>query len=468
MKKVSLIAAAVTTALMAGSAFAENEVALDVTSGDSAMEVEVKNPTDVIADGWEVHGYMSSNVRVADGKTVDTEYGKPDYLTAGTHGKSTNQVEFVVKKHSEYQNGVWADYVLRTEYGNGNSYAYSSEGGQKKNDDSQFEVKEAFVELGGILGEDTSIWGGQRYFNRAAGILSGEFWKQSSGIGAGIQTKLGGNTAGIAYIMADPDAGSADSYAIDCKQGDGTTSTDPSECKVKKDGAKERETLSSIDLYYYGVDVGIGSMDFDFKYGQQTLDGENNDGFGASVTLNTSYYGLDGWTQNAIAYGKGVMQNRGVNFGGWSGGGDDDAESLFLTSYGVLNISEKVQLGTEATYFTSLDTLFGQEDLTRWIVAARPSYKLNDNIRLEATASYGYEEVGDPAAWGRNAANEESKVVNLELATAFTANSDYFGRPQIKPYVSYIKADDEASASQIGIENGKDQFVFGVHTEIWF
>ncbi|MFA0464561.1 carbohydrate porin, partial [Vibrio sp. 10N.261.45.F1] len=131
------------------------------------------------------------------------------------------------------------------EYGNGNSYAYSSEGGQKKNDDSQFEVKEAFVELGGILGEDTSIWGGQRYLNRAAGLLSGEFWKQSSGIGAGIQTKLAGHTAGIAYVMADPDAGSADSYAIDCKQDDGTTSTDPSKCKVKKDGAKERQTLSS-------------------------------------------------------------------------------------------------------------------------------------------------------------------------------------------------------------------------------
>ncbi|MFA0576947.1 maltoporin, partial [Vibrio sp. 10N.222.49.F1] len=128
MKKVSLIAAAVASALVAGSAFAENDVALDVTSGDSAMEVEVKNPTDVITDGWEVHGYMSSNVRVVDGKTVDTEFGKPDYKTAGTHGKSTNQVEFVIKKHSEYQNGVWADYVLRTEYGNGNSYAYSSEG----------------------------------------------------------------------------------------------------------------------------------------------------------------------------------------------------------------------------------------------------------------------------------------------------------------------------------------------------
>ncbi|MDK9736758.1 carbohydrate porin [Vibrio sp. D404a] len=441
MKKVSLIAAAVTTALMAGSVYAE-EVALDVTSGDEAMEVEVANPTDVISDGWEIHGYMSSNVRVADGKTVDTEFGKPDYMTAGTHGKSTNQVEFVVKKHSEYQNGVWADYVLRTEYGNGNSYAYSSSGSQKNNTTAQFEVKEAFVELGGILGEDTSIWGGQRFLNRAAGILSGEFWKQSSGIGAGIQTKLGGNTAGVAYVLADPDAGSANPGA-------------------------ERTTLSSLDFYYYGVDAGIGSLDFDFKYGQQTLDGEDDDGFGASVTLNTSYYGLDGWTQNAIAYGKGVMQNRGVNFGGWSGGGDD-AESLFLTSYGVLNVSERVQLGTEATYFTSLDTLFGQEDLTRWIVAARPSYKLNDNIRLEATASYGFEELGDPAAWNKPAGVDESKVINLEIATAFTANSDYFGRPQVKPYISYIKADDEDSASNIGIENGKDQFVFGVHTEIWF
>ena len=444
MKKVSLIAAAVTTALMAGSAFAENEVALDVTSGDSAMEVEVKNPTDVIADGWEVHGYMSSNVRVVDGKTVDTEFGRPDYKTAGTHGKSTNQVEFSIKKHSEYENGVWADYVVRTEFGNGNSYAYSSDGDEAVRDEDGFAVKEAFVELGGILGEDTSIWGGQRFLNRAAGILSGEFWKQSSGIGAGIQTKLDGKTAGIAYVMADP----TDSFGDKHK-------TEP------------RTTLSSVDLYYYGVDTGIGSLDFDFKYGQQALDGDNDDGFGAAVTLNTSYYGLDGWTQNAIAYGKGVMQNRGVNFGNWSGG-DDNAESLFLTSYGVLNISEKWQLGTEVVYFTALDQLFGAEGLTRYMVAARPSYKLNDNVRLEATASYGHEEGDEGYFGGRTGDAVESNIINLEIATAFTANSDYFGRPQIKPYVSYIKADDEASASQIGIENGKDQFVFGVHTEIWF
>ncbi|MDE1238911.1 carbohydrate porin [Vibrio aestuarianus] len=447
MKKVSVIAAAVASALFAGSVFAETEVALDAVSGDSAApKVEKVNGTDVLKDGWEVHGYASMNFRMVDGETVDTEFGKPDYKTAGTHGKSTNQVEFVIKKHTEHANGVWSDFVVRTEYGNGNSYAYSSPGSQKANDTAQFEVKETFVEIGGLsyLGEDTSIWGGQRYLNRAAGLLSGEFWKQSSGVGAGIQTKLAGNTAGFAVVTADTD---------------GDINNGP--------GADGRETLISYDLYYYGVDVGFGSLDFDFKYMEQAnKDSNANDGFGAAITLNTSYYGLDGWTQNAIAYGKGVAQNRGVNFGSWSGG-DDNAESIFLTSYGVLNISENWQMGSEITYFAALDELFGADDLKRFIVAVRPSYKVNDNLRIEMTGSYAHEE-GAEGYWGRTGDDVESDIFNVELAAAFTVNADYFGRPQIKPYISYISADDEASASQIGIKDGKNETVIGVHTEIWF
>ncbi|PAR23156.1 maltoporin [Vibrio metoecus] len=428
MKKVSVIAAAVAATLAAGSAFAE----------------DAKNATDVIKDGWEVHGYASMNFRTVDGETVDTEFGKPDYKTAGTHGKSTNQVEFVLKKHTEHQNGVWSNFNVRSEYGNGNSYAYSSSGSQKKNDEAQFEIKETFVEIGGLsyLGEDTSIWGGQRFLNRAAGLLSGEFWKQSSGVGAGIQTKLAGHTSGFAVVVADPDAGEVTRGA-------------------------ERKTLTSYDLYYYGVDVGFGSLDFDFKYMEQAnQDSSSEDGFGAAMTLNSSYYGLDGWTQTAIAYGKGVAQNRGVNFGGWSGG-NDQQESLFLTSYGVLNISENWQMGSEITYFGALDELFGAKDLKRYIVAVRPSYKVNDNLRIEMTGSYAHEE-GAEGYWGRTGDSVESDVYNLELAAAFTVNADYFGRPQIKPYVSYISADDKASASQLGINNSKDETVIGVHTEIWF
>lgn len=408
-----------------------------------------------VEDGWEVNGYMSSNVRQVNGKTVDTEYGRPDYKTAGTHGQSTNQVEFSIINRSTYANGVRADYVLRSEFGNGNSLAYSSDGGQYVNNTDGFALKEAFVELHGILGEDTSIWGGQRFLNRSAGLLSGEFWKQSSGIGAGIETKLGGHTAGIAYILADTDV-------------EGIPNDPDTDYDESLNNPDNRATNSSIDLYYYGVDVGIGSMDFDFKYGQQKAvkGGEDQDGTGFSATLNSSYYGLDGWAQTALAYGTGVMQNRGVNFGNWSGG-DDNAESLFFTSYGVLNVTDKLQLGTEVVYMSALDELFGAEGLNRYMLAARPSYKLNENMRLEGTLSYGYEN-GDEGYWGRTGDALESSIFNAEIAMAFSVNADYFGRPQIKPYVSYISADDRASAEMIGISSGTDEVVVGVHTEIWF
>ncbi|MGF1758585.1 carbohydrate porin [Photobacterium sagamiensis] len=419
-------------------------VAAAIFAALTSYNVAAESGTDVITDGWEVHGYGSMNFRMVEGETVDTEYGKPDYKTAGTHGKSTNQVEANIKKKTKHQNGVWSEFVVRSEFGNGNSYAYSSSGSQKANDTAQFEIKETYVEIGGIsfLGEDTSIWGGQRFLNRSAGLLSGEFWKQSSGVGAGIQTKLAGNTAGLAVVTADPDAGSAE----------------PND---------ERSTLSSVDFYYYGVQALGGSFDFDLKVMSQANKDSNSDsGIGASITYNRDYYGLDGWTQTAIAYGEGVAQNRGVNFGGWSGG-DDDQQSIFLTSYGVLNISDNWQMGSELTYFAALDELFTAKDLKRYIVAVRPSYKVNDNLRLEMTASYGHEE-GEEGYWGRTGDSVESDIINLELASAFTVNADYFGRPQIKPYVSYIKADDEASAGIIGIKNGDDEVVVGVHTEIWF
>lgn len=147
--------------------------------------------------------YPTLNYRLVEGNTASTNFDKGDYHVAGSSAtsESTNQVEFTVKKHSEYGNGVWANYNVRSEYGNGNSYAYSSSGSEKNNTDSQFEVKEAFVEIGALpyFGNDSVVWPGQRYLNRSSGILSLEYWKQSSGVGAGFETKLAGHKVGIAY-----------------------------------------------------------------------------------------------------------------------------------------------------------------------------------------------------------------------------------------------------------------------------
>ncbi|MEH6533120.1 MAG: carbohydrate porin [Photobacterium frigidiphilum] len=435
-------------------------VAAAIFAALTSYNVAAESATDVLTDGWEVHGYGSMNYRFnEDLQSFDSELGKPDYRTAGTSGKSANQVEFVIKKHTEFANGVYSDFVVRTEYGNGDSFYYTSSGAEKNNTVAQLEVKESYVALGNLpyLGEGSEIWAGRRFLNRAAGILSGEFWKQSSGMGAGFETTLdSGHKTGIALVSADPEAG--------------LTSEDrPS------DG--ERTTVTSLDLYYYGVKALDGSFDFDAKFMTRADEAlprtdSADDGFGVSVTYNRDYYGLDGWTQTAIAYGEGLGSNRGVNFGGWSGDWLEDSKSLFVTSYGVLNISDNWQLGTEATYWAPEGMDWGatgtaDDEVTRYIFAARPTYKINDNMRLEFTGSYAVEEVNG-GQWGRK--DKATDFYTVEAATVFTVNADYFGRPQIKPYVTWVGTSDEAAAGAIGItESGeKDQIVFGVHAEIWF
>ena len=66
--------------------------------------------------------------------------------------------------------------------------------------------------------------------------------------------------------------------------------------------------------------------------------------------------------------------------------------------------------------------------------------------------------------------SDATNFYSLELAPVFTVNADYFGRPQIKPYITWVSTSDEAAAGAIGITdaNKKDQVVFGIQAEIWF
>lgn len=410
------------------------------------LTVTTFSATNALAEdnGWSVNAYGMSNYRLVDEASSGSDFGKSDYRTVGTFNKSANQVEATVKKHAEYDDEVYSDFVVRAEYGNGDTYYYSSAGGEHDSGVGQFEVKESYILLGNLpyLGEDTQVWAGRRFLNRSSGILSQEFWKQSSGVGAGFEKSFSSNgtRAGIALVSTDPDK---------------TAST--------------RTTLTSTDLYYYGVKALGGSLDFDLKFMKQanvTSDTQAHDGIGGSVTYNRDYYGFDGWTQTGIGYGNGIATNRGVNFGSWSSGFSDDAKALFVTSYGVANISDKWQFGSEITYFAP-DNVWGQDSVERILVAARPVYKANNNLRLEFTLGAAQETLGDGSAWGRN--NDSALFYTAEFAPVLTVNADYWGRPQIKPYISYIATDDESNAGSIGITDGDtSQVMVGVQAEIWF
>ena len=457
--KVLPLAGAIGAIMLSASVMAAE--AVEETATASMIEETVANPTDILTDGWTVNGYIRTGWRInPDGVSTENEFSKANYNTAGTTGKSANQVEFVLGKMTELQNGVWSELGIRAEYGNGNSYFYSSPGSENTSDDGQFEVKEAFIKLGGMdyLPENSHIWAGRRYLNRSSGLLSGEFWKQSSGVGFGYEQA--GN--GVALISADPGA------------------QDEKDTIVADLGG--RATMHSLDLYSYGHEALGGSFDFDLKLMQQGNkdlfkqtygDDAATDGIGAAITYNRDYYGFDGWTQTAIAYGTGMAANRGVNFGSWSGqkgGGaadNEDARTLFATSYGMLNINDDWQMGSEITYLYGKNiwglTGNGNERVDRLLIAARPTLRVNDNFRWEWTGAYGYQ--SDYWSGSKQTAN----YYTAEIAGVFTVNADYFGRPQIKPFVTYLYK-DASDGSGWGDDYGskKGAFQFGVEAEIWF
>ena len=96
----------------------------------------------------------------------------------------------------------------------------------------------------------------------------------------------------------------------------------------------------------------------------------------------------------------------------------------------------------------------------------RPSYKINNNLRFEVTGAVAQENLSDGALWGRSGDN--ATFYSVEVAPVLTVNADFFGRPQIKPYVALVKASKNELGSAIGTTGEDVQTIFGVQGEIWF
>lgn len=401
-----------------------------------------------MAEDLEIHGYVKTGVTLDSNlSSGGSNFSKGDFFL-GTNGSNpANQFELVGTKRFSSDNGAQGRLDFRLEYGNGTpgeSYFYSSSGGEGK--ENFFELKEAYVTLEKLdfLPEGSSVWAGRKFYGRDSTSGSGEFWKQSSGVGFGYET----NKFAVALVGADLD---------------------------KTANAPDRRTALALDTRIKNIKVPGGSVEaqvnlYSQKNAKDAVEGGNKDtadsGVGVGLTYNINkWYGVkDGWSKAAIAYGTGMGAYAcgGLNFGSWVGGAHEDSNSLFLTTYGMVNLSNKLQMGTEATILTG-DKMYGQETLTRAGATLSPSYKVSKNLRLTADASVGMQKLDNYDGWGRS---EETEIrTALTLAPVITINNDFYGRPQIKPFVTFGQTSDDKVNLYDGEQSGT---FFGVVAEVWF
>ena len=255
-----------------------------------------------MASDLELHGYAKTGVMV-DSELNSVGTNAPDGLLrsrASYNGTTldvpANQFELVGTKKFSSDNGAQGRLDFRLEYGNRTDGAYdyySSSGGEGKQ--NFFELKEAYVTLEKLdfLPKDSSVWAGRKFYGRDSGALTGEFWKQSSGVGFGYDT----NKFSMALVGADlvkaPDNSDANG----------------------NDSGKE-QTAFVLDTRIKNIKVPGGNVELQVNlYTQKnakSADELNNSkradsGLGLGITYNIDgYYGVKkGWSKAGLAYGKG-------------------------------------------------------------------------------------------------------------------------------------------------------------------
>ena len=90
------------------------------------------------------------------------------------------------------------------------------------------------------------------------------------------------------------------------------------------------------------------------------------------------------------------------------------------------------------------------------------------NLRLTADASIGMQKLPEESTrnkWGKAGHDETEIRTALTLAPVITLNNDFYGRPQIKPFVTFGNTNDDKVNLYDGEQSGT---FFGVVAEVWF
>jgi maltoporin len=505
MTKVSLIAAAVTTALMAGSV-AASEVSLEdrvaqleaQLAATTEVAEEAKSTAEAADDGFEFHGYARQGVVYnGDGSRLDKGgfhdqgaffHPAAPYLHNYRLGNEPhNYLEANLSKKWTTESGTWAKFY--TTLATHQYYADSAFSEGNGGDDNDLSFRQVYAEMGNLdfLPAQATMWAGKRYYGRADIYQSDFLYRIYDGTGIGIQNlPVGEQTLDIAYITADRGSWSPDDA----------------------DGVDELQ--HNLNVAYKGFKALGGSVDLEMNLAYAGNRAENTGTInGQDVDADKPEFGYN----FAITYGRGDF----FGFGdGWSkvsamaGGGlgashqsntlfinNKDAFGARLAAFGVWAINEKWDMMAEFVYDRNKDAEYledydveddsgnivnsyigGTQDIEYYTVGVTPVYKVTQNFSIQSQFSYEYgssdfEGSKDYTIWHGGAAYlDGSSMYKATIAPTVTLDSgNFWAKPTFRAFATYATWDEEITETGQGVAQtqGKDsEITYGVQMEVWF
>ncbi|MEZ9677034.1 maltoporin LamB [Vibrio breoganii] len=411
MKKVNLLTAAVTAALLSTSAMAV-----------------------------EFNGYMRAGTGISGNSGSDVSVNKNGIGRLGN--ENDNYSEFGLAQDLQTGEVNW-----RIE-----SMIASGAPGANGWEDADFNVAQFAVKAQGALAFDrgATLWAGKTYYQRKDIHITDFYYLNTSGTGGGIENiSIGDTKLSVALVQ------------------DGDNTTDPTDADAPKSDSSGfilDARLANIGLWSdANLEVALAynfAVDKDSGVSEQA-----DDGLLATLILQQGL--SNGFNQTVFQYGTAGYGVQAANFWGsgsyYARGTDqfNDSTGYRLLNWGVISMGDSWEMGHQLAYLAGQDIGDGvsQHDIDQYSVVVRPMYKWNDTMRTVFEGGYNAgERLGGTGT-------EDFGNAKVTVAQAWAMGSSFWARPEIRVYGSYILDTENDDAFGTGNDT---EYVVGIQAEAWW
>jgi maltoporin len=355
--------------------------------------------------GFQFNGYARSGFFVDDdGKQVTSKNGVNNAWAQYRLGNENGTfIENTLSKKWLMDDGSWAKVTFL--------WCHQDDATKNvwENDDAI--LRQSFAELGNLPNlSGLTFWAGRRYYRREDIHLTDFWWRDFSGIGAGVQGfKLGDSTLDAAVMF----------------HGDGTYA------------------IRQLILTLTGFKVGPGSFELDLAPTFQDKDSADKSGYGTALAAKYglgSFFGLNGSSFVGLYYGNSIASNPN-----WYGpqttiSSVDDKTLLRLVASGVWQITDNFEIQPLLLYQKQEQDDWNQ---TWKSIGFRPVYHLNKNFALQFEVGH---DTTDDSGTG------DASGTKYTIAPTITLDKGFYTRPQVRVFATRFVPDSGDATNKYGVQ----------------
>ncbi|MFA0356627.1 maltoporin LamB [Vibrio breoganii] len=411
MKKVNLLTAAVTAALLSTSAMAV-----------------------------EFNGYMRAGTGISGNSGSDVKVNVNGIGRLGN--ENDNYYEFGFAQDLQTGDVNWR---LESMIASGASGAVGWE-------PSDFNVAQFAVKANGIFDFDkeATLWAGKTYYQRKDIHITDFYYLDTSGTGGGIENLSIGNQKLSVALLSDGDNFDTSNFKADVR--------------LANIGLWSDATLELAAVYNFANDKAKG---LDNGNGNPDASGSDAADDGVMLTAILQQGLSNGFNQTVLQYGTNGYGAQVASFGAgsWYARGTDnnnDATGYRLINWGVISMGDSWEMGHQLAFMAGQDLSNGNgtHDTDQYSVVVRPMYKWNDTMRTIFEGGYN---AGEQLA--QAGGTEDFGQGKVTVAQAWAMGSSFWARPEIRVYGSYILDTENDDAFGTGNDT---EYVVGIQAEAWW